>query len=179
MLDGDAKILRLTSVTVTREKQLSLQNEFDKYASATNFVIKSILQKHITKAQRTVELLEEEFSERFDSRPQYLTDVVKTARVEIGRHRKLARTIRTMRDKTPFFKPGRIILSHPLVSVSEKALILKTLEGEETPVPFDKHSRNRVVDDLAELAKDPSGYGRVRITWNKQGYVDIDIRCTN
>lgn len=177
MSDIDTRILRLTSVALTREKQIHLEEELEKYTTATNFVIKSILQKHITKAQRTIEILGDTFAERFDKRPEYLTDVVKTARVEIGRHRKLARTIRTMRDKTPFFKPGRMILSHPLVSVNEKTLILHTASKEEIPIPFDKHSRNQNAKDLAAMMKDHTLYGRVRITWNKQGYVDIDIRC--
>jgi hypothetical protein len=163
-------------VALTREKQILLQDELEKYATSTNFIIKSILQKHITKAQRTIELLGDAFAERFDKRPEYLADVVKTARVEIGRHRKLARTIRTMRDKTPFFKPGRMILSYPLVIVNEKTLILQTAPKEEIPIPFDKHSRNQNIENLTAMAKNPTLFGRVRITWNKQGYVDIDIR---
>ncbi len=176
MSSMDTRILRLTSVALTREKQILLEDELERYANSTNFIIKSILQKHITKAQRAIELLGDVFAERFDKRPEYLADVVNTARVEIGRHRRLARTIRTMRSKTPFFKHGRMILSYPLVVVNEKTLILHTV-SEEIPIPFDKHSRNQNADDLAALTRNPTLYRRVRITWNKQGYVDIDIQC--
>lgn len=177
MTEQDIEILKLTSVPLTREKQYTIREEFDTYASATNFVIKEIMKKHLTNQTRTIELLQEVIGENYDSRIQYITDVVKTARVEIGRHRKLARTIKSMRNKAPFFKPGRMILSHPIVSVDEGALILHTISGESLPIPFDKHSRNQSLDILRLLSKNHKIYGRIRLTWNNLGnYVKIDIR---
>ncbi len=110
---------------------------------------------------------------------QYVQDVVKTARVEIGEHRKMAKNIRSMRDKSPYFKPGRMILSGLLVGISEKACDLLTTSGNRVPIPYDKRSRNRVIDKLLEIKdkKDKSRkYGRIRFSWNREGYVDIDIK---
>jgi hypothetical protein len=177
MSEQGIEILKLTSVPLSREKQYAIQDEFDTYASATNFVIKEILKKHLTNQTRTIEFLQDVIAENYDSRIQYIWDVVKTARVEIGRHRKLARTIRSMRDKTPFFKPGRMIFSHPIVSVDEGALILQTIKGESLPIPFDKHSRNQSLEILRFLTKNHKIYGRIRLTWDSLGnYVKIDIR---
>ncbi|NHJ14094.1 MAG: hypothetical protein EAX95_10490 [Candidatus Thorarchaeota archaeon] len=176
MSDPEIRILRLTSVALTREKQLTLQDELERYASSVNFVIKTIMQKHITKVQKTIETVQDSFSARFDSRPEYLRDVVRTARVEIGKHRRMARTIRTMRGKTPYFKSGRMILSHPLVSIDEKSLVLRISGDTELPIPFDKHSRNQNANELLALSRGTSKPGRIRITWNKQGYADVDVR---
>jgi hypothetical protein len=177
MSKQDAKILNLTSVPLTREKQFTIREEFDVYASATNFVIKEIYRKHLTNPTRTIEVLQETFSKNYDSRAQYIRDVVKTARVEIVRHRNLAVTIRSMRSKPPFFKPGRMIFSYPIVSVDEGALVLQTKTREKLPIPFDKHSRNQSADILRHLAKDHNIYGRIRMTWNDLGsYVKMDIK---
>jgi hypothetical protein len=170
------KIIKLSSVTLTREKQDLIERELQKYADAVNWMIRTILKRHIATAQRTAELLQEEFSEKFDSRIDYIRDVIKTARVEIGRHRHLAKTVRTMRDKTPFFKSNRAILSNSIVSVSEKAVTVTTCDGIELHIPFDKRSRNRFATILQTLRRNPERLGRVRLTWKKEGYVDIDIR---
>ncbi|NHI84064.1 MAG: hypothetical protein EAX81_07160 [Candidatus Thorarchaeota archaeon] len=177
MSDSAMRILKLTSVALTREKQLILQEELEKYASSTNYVIKVIMQKHITKEQKAIEVVEALFSTRFDSRPEYLRDVVKTARSEVGRHRRMARTIRTMRGRTAYFRLGKMILSHPLVSVDEKGLAVRVSNNSELPIPFDKRSRNQNADELLALSKNASMLGRIRITWNKQGYADIDIQA--
>ena len=177
MSEQEPKILNLTSVPLTREKQFTIREEFDVYASATNFVIKEIYRRHLTNPIRTIEVLQDSFSKNYDSREQYIRDVVKTARVEIVRHRKMAVTIRSMRSKTPFFKPGRMMFSFPIVSVDEGALVLQTKTKEKLPIPFDKHSRNQAADILRYLAKDHNIYGRIRMMWDDLGsYVKIDIR---
>lgn len=169
-------IIRLQSVPLTREKQFGLEAEFQNYHTAVNYVIRIILKKHITSKTQTIEAVQDEFKEKFDSRPQYIEDVVKTARVEIGRHRKLAKTIRSLRDKDPYFKPDRVIFSDPIVKISEKALLLYTKDGTEIPIPYDKHSRNQVLVELNALATGKKKYGRVRLTRRKEGYIEIDIR---
>ena len=170
-------ILNLRSVLLTQEKQSSLEYEFETYHAATNFVIKERLRRTLTNPTRTIQVLQDEFSERFDSREQYLIDVVRTAGSEVKAHQRLARTIRSMRDKTPHFKSGRIILSKPIITVGKMAVVLRSKDGSEIPVPFDKRSRNRVLDKLEQLAQDKSKYGRIRLTWREAGYVDIDIRA--
>lgn len=177
MSEQDIEILKLTSVALTREKQYTIREEFDNYASATNFVIKEILRKHLTNLSRTIETLREAIAKNYDSRNQFIHDVVKTARVVIGRHRKLAQTIRSMRSKTPFFKPGSMIFSHPIVTVDESALVLQAKSGDKLPIPFDKHSRNQSTEILRHLSKNHEIYGRIRLTWDEIGsYVKIAIR---
>lgn len=112
-------------------------------------------------------------------RDQFVRDVVKTARVEIGRHRELKKTIRSMRGKIPHFKPGKMILSGFLVNLDERGLDLLTTNGKVLPLPFDKRSRNREVERLVrikDIEKGKRKYGRIRFTWNKEGYTNIDIR---
>jgi hypothetical protein len=81
-----------------------------------------------------------------------------------------------MRDKAPVFRTGRMIFSQPIVSVNEKGLQLQTAEREGVPIPFDKRSRNRLIEELESIVRGRTAYGRVRMTWNKEGYMDIDIR---
>ncbi len=176
MSEEDVEILKLSSVPLTREKQYLVEAEFEKYARATNFVIKEILQKSLTTHTKTVEILSNDFIEQFDKRETYTKDVIKTARVVIGRHKRLAQTIRSMREKTPHFKSGRMILSKPIISLGEKAIILAGSDGTSIPIPLDKRSRNKEADILNELRKGTRGFGRIRLTWNREGYLDIDIR---
>ncbi|MFW9842400.1 MAG: hypothetical protein ACFFES_15990 [Candidatus Thorarchaeota archaeon] len=177
------QILKLLSVTLTREKQDILEKELGKYGKATNWTIKQILKQHLTAPVKTMDVLRDSFTEQFDKRDQYFQDVVKTARVEISNHRKLAKTVRSMRDKTPFFKPGRMILSQPLLRLSEKAVTLSIPDGTKLAIPFDKRSRNRLIEKIQSILRgEKSGeinrkYGRIRITWNKEGFADIDIRA--
>jgi hypothetical protein len=168
-------ILKLTSVTLSREKQDKIDLEFERYEKAVNYVIRAILRDHISSGKRTFDLLEEEISSRFDRRKQYLRDVVKTAWGEVREHRTLAQTIRSMREKAPVFRSGRMIFSKPIVSVDEKSLQLQTVDKEQVPIPFDKRSRNRILEELQSLVRGTTTYGRVRLTWNKEGYMDIDI----
>ncbi|RLI07606.1 hypothetical protein DRO42_07840 [Candidatus Bathyarchaeota archaeon] len=170
------EIISLDSVVLSREKQLALKREIERYAEATDFVIRRILQEHITSAAKTIEAVQEEFAERFDRRPEYLADVVKTARVTIGQHRKMARVLQSARHKRPRFKEGRLILSPPLVRVTERALLLTTQDGSELPIPFDKRSRNKNLDVLSDLAAGRRQHDRVRLTWRREGFVEIDIR---
>jgi hypothetical protein len=88
-----------------------------------------------------------------------------------------------MRDKTPFFKPGRLILSQPIARLDEKAVTLTLADNSLLPIPFDKRSRNRLSEKLVEILRGSKEgeinkkYGRIRITWNKEGFADIDIRA--
>lgn len=179
---SDIEILKLLSVTLTREKQETLEEEIQKYGKATNWTIKQILKQRLSSPTKTVEILEEVFIEKFDKRIQYLEDIVKTARVEISSHQKMAQTVRSMRDKTPFFKPGKLILSQPIIKLNERAVTLSRLDGSVLAVPFDKRSRNRLVEKLEDILRNEKPgvinrkYGRIRITWNKEGFADVDVR---
>jgi hypothetical protein len=169
-------------VTLTREKQTVLEEEVERYANATNWAIKEILKRKLHKQDEIVDAIRETFGEKFDKRMQYLGDVVMTARVEIGQHRKLAETIVSMRNKMPYFKVGRMILSQPLVSMGAKALLLSLPDRSRLPIPFDKRSRNRAAEDIRMILKGSKEresnkrIGRVRLTYRKEGYLDIDIR---
>jgi hypothetical protein len=180
----DFEILKLLSITLRREKQILLEGELQKYGAATNWAIKQILKMHLSSRIKATEVLQDDFSERYDKRRAYLEDVVRTAGAEITRHRKLARTIRSMRDKTPFFKPSQIILSQPIVRLDENAITLTLADGGLLPIPFDKRSRNRQADKIAGILRGSKEgvinrrYGRIRISWNKEGFADIDIRAT-
>jgi len=184
-------LLKLSSVALTREKQIPIEAEFTRYVQATNWVIKTLLKdRQLTKQGQILDAIRDEFSEQFDSRETYLNDVVRSAGAEIARHRKLAVTIRSMRDKTPFFKKGRAIFSQPLVEITEKALILTLADRTRVPIPYDKFSRNQNAEKIAEILKgnpvkvDAQGkmptnkrYNRLRLTWNNEGFVNIDIKA--
>jgi hypothetical protein len=182
-------LLKLSSVPLTREKRILIEEEFIRYGKATNWVIKALLKERFTKQAQVVEAIHEEFSERFDNRLAYLNDIVRSAGAEIARHRKLAMVVRSMRDKDPFFKKGRVIFSQPIVKISEKALTLMLADLTRVPIPYDKFSRNQNAEKIAVILKtEPAGsdatgklppnkrYGRIRLTWNTQGFVIIDIR---
>ena len=184
-----AILLKLSSVALTREKQVPIEEEFARYVKAVNWVIKIVLKNHMTRQSQIVESIQKEFSEKFDSRPAYLNDVVRSAGAEIARHRNLAITVRSMRDKDPFFRKGRAIFSQPIVKISEKVLTLMLVDRTRVPIPYDKFSRNQNAEKIATILKaEPVGpdvtgklpsnkrYGRVRLTWNTQGFVIIDIR---
>ena len=184
-------LLKLSSVALTREKQIPIEVEFSRYVQATNWVIKMLLKnRHLIKQAQILDAIREKFSERFDNRDSYLNDVVKSACAEIARHRKLAVTIRSMREKTPFFKKGRAIFSQPIVEISEKALILTLKDRTRVPIPYDKFSRNQNAERIAEILKGNPGkvdadgkmptnkrYDRIRLTWNNEGFVNIDIKA--
>jgi len=179
----DVEILKLLSVTLTRDKQILLEEELQKYGAATNWTIKQILKKSLSSRKKTLEVLRDDFASKYDKRINYLEDVVKTASVEITQHRKLAETVRSMRDKTPFFKPGRLMFSQPIVRLDEKAVTLTLSDGSLLPIPFDKRSRNRLSDKISAILRGAKegeinrNYGRIRITWNREGFADIDIRA--
>ena len=190
MTEDGLKILRLLSVPLTHEKQIALERELERYHAIVNHVIRTILKKRLPTTKRTIDVLGGNIKSRIlqdpDDRPspqyvqQYIADVVKTARVEIGRHKKLARTIRSMRDRMPVFREDRLIASYPIIRVQQKTLLLIPPSGEEIPIPFDKHSRNQAIEDLSIIErrqrKSESGCERVRITMNKAGYANIVIR---
>jgi predicted transposase len=175
--ERESEILKLTSVTLSREKQDKIDLEFERYTNAVNYVIRVILKDHIPSGKKTFDLLQEDIASRFDRRPQYVKDVVKTAWGVVREHRIRAQTIRSMRDRMPVFRSGRMIFSQPIVSVDEMALQLQTAEREKVPIPFDKRSRNRLADELRSLVQGKTACDRVRLTWNKEGYMDIDIRA--
>ncbi len=189
MPETKATLLKLSSVILTREKQDPLQEELNRYSKATNWVIKQILKKHLTKQTQIIESIQEEFSEQFDRRSSYLTDVIKSATSEIIRHRELAVTVRSMRDKTPYFKKGRAIFSQPIVKIGEKAIFLTLPDRTRLPIPYDKFSRNKNAETIEAILKGETSkidaseviprnkrYGRVRLTWNNEGFVSVDIR---
>lgn len=182
-------ILRLSSVALTREKQIPLQEEFSRYGLATNWVIKILLKNRLTKRGQIMDAIRDDFYEQFDRRPEYLDDVVRSACAEIARHRKRALTVRSMREKTPFFKQGRAIFSQPIVNLSDKALILTLADRTRIPIPYDKFSRNHNAEKISAILKgepakvDVEGkmppnkrYGRIRLTWNNQGFLNMAIR---
>jgi hypothetical protein len=179
---SEVEILKLLSVTLTRDKQDVLDEELQRYGKATNWTIKQIVKQHLPSTGKTVSALQDSFAEKFDRRGHYLRDVVKTARVEISDHRKMAETIRSMKDKTPFFRPGRLILSQPLIKLSERAVTLSIPDGSFLAIPFDKRSRNRLAEKIEVVLRGEKPdqvnrkYGRIRITWNKEGFADIDVR---
>jgi hypothetical protein len=88
-----------------------------------------------------------------------------------------------MRDKSPFFRPGRLILSQPLIKLNEKAITLTLADNSLLPIPFDKRSRNRLSEKIAYILRGEKEedinkrYGRIRVTWNKEGFADIDVRA--
>jgi len=190
MPETKAIFLKLSSVPLTREKQIPIQEEFSRYGLATNWVLKILLKGHLTKREQILDAIQNDFSEQFDNRSSYLNDVIRSATAEIARHRKLAMTVRSMRDKTPFFKPGRIIFSQPLVKISEKALILTLADRTRIPIPYDKFSRNQNAEKISAILKgehakvDAEGkmptnrrYGRIRMKWNSAGFLIIDIKA--
>ena len=178
----DVEILKLLSVSLTREKQDLLEEELQKYGAATNWTIKQILKQKLTSRAKTFKVLQDDFTNKYDKRRRYLEDVVKTASVEITQHRNLAKNIPSMRDKTPFLKPGRLILSQPIVRLDEKAVTLTLPDRRVLPIPFDKRSRNRLAEKITAILRSSKegevnkNYGRIRITWNKEGFANIDIR---
>jgi len=190
MPETEAILLKLASVILTREKQIPLQDEITRYGDATNWVIKQIMKRHLVNQTQMIESIQNEFFEQFDNRLSYLTDVIRSATSEITHHRKLAVTVISMRDKTPYFKKGRAIFSQPILKIGEKAIFLTLPDRTKLPIPYDKFSRNKNTETIATILKgetrkaDDSGaislnkrYGRVRLTWNNEGFVNIDIRA--
>ncbi|MBN2229337.1 MAG: hypothetical protein JW779_07050 [Candidatus Thorarchaeota archaeon] len=187
----DIEILKLLSVALTREKQLVIREEFERYHMGTNWVIKIIVKNHLTSLVKIQEIIQDEFFEKYDKRPVYLENVIKTAISEIATHRRLAVNVRSMRDKIPFFKFGRMILSQPIIKIDDRTITLKLQDRTEVPIPYDKRSRNSFASQIAEILKgEPRGsvidgkppvngrYGRVRLTWNNEGFLGIDIRAS-
>jgi hypothetical protein len=190
MPETKAILLNLSSVPLTREKQIPLHEEFSRYGLATNWVMKILLKGNLTKRGEILDAIQDDFSEQFDNRRTYLNDVLRSATAEIARHRKLAMTVRSMRDKTPFFKSGRIIFSQPIVKISEKALILTLADRTRIPIPYDKFSRNQNAEKISAILKGESTkvdvdskmptnrrYGRIRMKWNSAGFLIIDIKA--
>ncbi|MCK5152174.1 MAG: hypothetical protein KAQ65_10045 [Candidatus Thorarchaeota archaeon] len=232
MSDIPVEILKLLSVTLTREKQDVLIPELHTYVAATNYAIKTIFKKRIPSKKKAHDLLRDEIAERFvfsakDGQPgssesfgqrfkystimkyvpervkvktehglreiqykpeelrqkfswiladQYVNDVLKTAAVEVTGYRKLIKNVVSMRGKIPHFKAYQMIVSGLLVDVGEKAVNLLTLSGETLSIPFDKRSRNRVIETLRNIAEKKRKFDRVRLTWNKEGFLNLDIR---
>ncbi|MHA1906837.1 MAG: hypothetical protein ACW98Y_06060 [Candidatus Thorarchaeota archaeon] len=232
MSDTPTEIIKLLSVTLTRDKQDILGPDLETYVAATNYAIKTIFKKRIPSKNKALELLRDDLAEKFvyssgDGQPgnsesfgrrfkyttitkyvservktqthqglreiqrkpedlrnefaqalaeQYIKDVVKTAAVEITNYRKLAKTLVSIRGKIPHFKDGMMIVSGFLIDVGIKAVDLLTLSGESLSIPFDKRSRNREIDILTDIAERKRKFERVRLTWNKEGFLNIDIR---
>ncbi len=232
MSDSPIEIIKLLSVTLTREKQDILKPELETYGAATNYVIKNIFKNRISSKSKAHDLLRDDLVERYvfsskDGQPgdsvsfgrrfkyttitkyiperikakthqgirevqrgpeeirnlfsktyadQYVDDVLQSAAVEVTRYRKLAENLVSIRGKVPHFKEGMMIVSGFLVDVAVKAIDLLTLSGEVLPIPFDKRSRNREIAILTDLAEKKRKFDRVRLTWNKEGFLNVDIR---
>ncbi len=134
----------------------------------------TIISRSIGKSDKKPAELRQEFAKKFAH--QYVSDVIKTASVEITRYRKLSKMIISMRNKIPHFKPGVMIVSGMLVNIDARGVTLLTLNGQDLPIPFDKRSRNREMDVLEEIASGRRKIQRVRFMRNKEGYLNIDIR---
>jgi len=228
MPEQPAGVVRLLSVPLTREKQSKLLSELQTYASAANYIIKTIIDKQIALNMRALEALREDFEaklfrlatvepdatgevvpedarRKFASRfkqdlagkyvgqgtraqgqtdstfaewyvRRYFDDVLRGALGEISRHRRLARTVRSLRNKTPHFKSGRMILSPPIAAVGDSGCTILGTMGVEIPIPFDKRSRSQESTLLHSIAGGGQQYQRVRLTWRKEGYVEVDVR---
>jgi len=148
------------------------------YSIVTEYVpqrVKAATTEHgLREVDRTPDEVREEFAAFFAR--QFVKDVLKTAASEIGKHRKLAKMLISARDKIPFFKPGTMILSGLFIKVDERTIELLTLSGEKVPIPFDKRSRNREIEILQELVQGKRKCQRVRLTQNKEGFLNIDLR---
>jgi hypothetical protein len=148
-----------------------------KYTTITKYIperTKTKTHQGLREIQRKPEELRHEFSMNYAD--QYINDVLKTAAVEISRHRKLAKNIVSMRGKVPHFKEGMMIFSGIRIDVGEKAVDLLTRSGEILSIPFDKRSRNRELETLTDIAQKKREFSRVRLTWNKEGFLNVDIR---
>jgi hypothetical protein len=176
MSSTNVRLVTLLSVVLTKEKQKVAQREFERYASAVNFVIKAALAKHVTSSKRLVEAIEEEFLMRFDDRTEYMKDVVRTAAATIVRHRKMTRVIPARRDRAPYFRSGSIVLSPPLIAVNETGLVLMYSKSESMPVPFDKRSRNKEATLLQDIVHRRTSLGRTRLIWHKEGFLEFTFR---
>ena len=83
-------LLKLSSVALTREKQIPIEEEFSRYVQATNWVIKVLLKnRKLTKQAQILDAIRDIFSERFDNRETYLNDVVRSACAEIAEHKRI------------------------------------------------------------------------------------------
>ncbi len=173
---AELEIINLLSVTLTQEKQTNLEEEFRRYADAVNYIIRAIMRGHLPTAPKTIAAVQEDFTERFDPRIEYLQDVIKTARVTIGRHRRMARLVRTMRGKKPRFKEGKMAFSEPIVKLDSKGIRLFITRNDVLPIPFDKHSRNAQSDILQEIERREKRFDRARLTRHREGFVELDIR---
>ncbi len=234
MSDLRVEIIKLLSVTLSREKQLQLEHDFKTYSDAVNYAIKSIMKRRIPTPTKAEELLFDDITKRFITRPfggteegdlpsfsrrfkytmtaehvpkqikvateehgtrildrtpeeirlefahqysiQYVRDVLRSAASEISKHRKLAKTLISVRGKIPHFKYGTMILSGMLINLDEKAVEILSLSGERVPIPYDKRSRNREMIILEDLASQKRKYERVRLVLNKEGFLNIDLR---
>ncbi|MFW9909778.1 MAG: hypothetical protein ACFFEF_14500 [Candidatus Thorarchaeota archaeon] len=230
MPEASVDILKLASVTLTREKQDIMTQELRRYFEATNFALKTIVKNHLTSRKRASELLlddivskfvfvtqsgesrqaldfgrrfnfaivtkfarttteakeeagnlkmnpeemREEFATRFAT--QYVDDLIRTAFAEVARYRKLANIIVSMREKPPYFKYGTMIVSGMFVDIDDRGISLLTAQGNELSIPFDKRSRNKDADVLQQIVDNKQKYTRVRLKWNLEGFLNIDVR---
>lgn len=77
------EIVKLLSVTLSREKQIHLEHDFRTYADATNFAIKSILNQRIMSKIKAEEALFDDITNRFMTRKVGSTDP--TTLLDFGR----------------------------------------------------------------------------------------------
>ncbi|NWF94825.1 MAG: hypothetical protein HXY34_01650 [Candidatus Thorarchaeota archaeon] len=184
----DVRVVTLRSVVLTREKRALVAAELDKYATATNHVIRTIVkQRDIISSvkaikaseEKIIESLKTSFFSEIDPREHYLRDVVRTAIRTIAEHRRKTRGVAGARNRPPLFNHGRLVFSPPLVRVTRMALVLYLGHENELSIPFEKTSRSResaLLESIATETRSGPRMGRVRLTWAKEGRFRIDIR---
>ncbi len=180
-------VLRLQTVVLTTVKQDQIKREIDRYTQATRYVIRRIRHRHLTPTrwneQYIISVIEEEFRRHFryddevskEYGRDYLRDVVRTAVIAIGRHRKRLAHSGTLRDDRPIYDGGQIILSPPILKVQENGVLLKT-EKSEILIPFDSTSKQHTMQILPILCKRKDGIDRVRLIPVRDGSLLVDIR---
>lgn len=169
--DFETKLFRLTTFEPDATGEVVPEDARRKFASRFK---QDLAGKYIGQGIRAQGQTNSTFAEWYVRR--YFDDVLRGALGEITRHRKLARTVRSLRNKAPHFKSGRMILSPPIAALGESGCTILGTMGEEIPIPFDKRSRSQESTLLHSIAGGGQQYKRIRMTWRKEGYVEVDVR---
>ncbi len=169
--DFETKLFRLTTSEPDATGEVAPEDARRRFISRFK---QDLAWKYIGQGTRAQGQTDSTFAEWYLRR--YFDDVLREARGEIIRHRKLARTVRSLRNKTPHFKSGRMILSPPIAALGESGCTILGTMGEEIPIPFDKRSRSQESKLLRSIAGGEQEYKRIRLTWRKEGYAEVDVR---
>ncbi|MEM2141766.1 MAG: hypothetical protein QXS20_10415 [Candidatus Thorarchaeota archaeon] len=169
------RIVHLTSVRLTKEKQRILLNEFERYAAAVNFTIRTALTKHLTVEKRIEDGVADTLAQRYGVTPEYVKDVVKTARITIARYRRQVLRSPTVRNNKPYFARGTVILSPPMIRFQGPVLVFSTT-GNAIPIPLDEASRIREASTIQCMNEKRAVLDRTRLVWNEPGVLGITVR---